>query len=230
MGKLLARWGVEESGTTGTIRGRAQLKGYGDTVRESLASSNGRIAIVMPQGTMWARNIQLSELDVGVFVQKLFEKKLTEPVSINCGLIAFTVRNGVASADPILIDTKKNVILGRGSFNFKDESLNLDVRADGKKFSLFSGQSPVGVGGYFAAPSIDPLSPALLARGGAAIGMGAVLSPLAAILAFVDVGDAKSAACGPVLSGAHAAAQRTSKGKLRDDVGRGTPSKEEGGR
>jgi uncharacterized protein involved in outer membrane biogenesis len=230
MGKLLARWGVEESGTTGTIRGRVQIKGYGDTVRESLASSSGRIAIVMPQGTMWARNIQLAELDVGVFVQKLFEKKLTEPVSINCGLIAFTVRNGVASADPILIDTKKNVILGRGSFNFKDESLNLDVRADGKKFSLFSGQSPVGVGGYFAAPSIDPISPALLARGGGAIAVGAVLSPLAAILAFVDVGDAKSAACGPVLSGAHAAAQRTSKGKPRDDVGRGTPSKEEGGR
>jgi uncharacterized protein involved in outer membrane biogenesis len=230
MGKLLARWGVEESGTTGTIRGRMQIKGYGDTVRESLATSSGRIAIVMPQGTMWARNIQLSELDVGVFVQKLFEKKLTEPVSINCGLIAFTVRNGVASADPILIDTQKNVILGRGSFNFKDESLDLDVRADGKKFSLFSGQSPVGVGGYFAAPSIDPISPALLARGGAAIGVGAVLSPLAAILAFVDVGDAKSAACGPVLSGAHAAAQRTSKGKPRDDVGRGTPSKEESGR
>jgi uncharacterized protein involved in outer membrane biogenesis len=230
MGKLLARWGVEESGTTGTIRGRVQIKGYGDTVRESLATSSGRIAIVMPQGTMWARNIQLSELDIGVFVQKLFEKKLTEPVSINCGLIAFTVRGGVASADPILIDTQKNVILGRGSFNFKDESLNLDVRADGKKFSLFSGQSPVGVGGYFAAPSIDPLSPALLARGGAGVGLGAVLSPLAAILAFVDVGDAKSAACGPVLSGAHAAAQRTSKGKPRDDVGRGTPSKEESGR
>jgi uncharacterized protein involved in outer membrane biogenesis len=179
---------------------------------------------------MWARNIQLSELDVGVFVQKLFEKKLTEPVSINCGLIAFTVRGGVASADPILIDTRKNVILGRGSFNFKDESLDLAIRADGKKFSLFSGQSPVAVGGHFAAPSIDPISPALLARGGGAIGAGAVLSPLAAILAFIDVGDAKSAACGPVLSGAHAAAQRTSKGKPRDDVGRGTPSKEEGGR
>lgn len=230
MGKLLARWGVEESGTTGTIRGRIQMRGFGNTVRESLATSSGRIAVVVPQGTMWARNVQLSELDIGVFVQKLFEKKLTEPVSINCGLIAFTVRNGIASADPILIDTKKNVILGRGAFNFKDESLDLAVRADGKKFSLFSGQSPVGVSGYFAAPSIDPISPELIARGGAGVGAAAVLSPLAAVLAFIDVGDAKSAACGPVLSGARATAQRTSKGKPRDDVGRGTPSKREDGR
>ncbi|MBO9576958.1 MAG: AsmA family protein [Sphingobium sp.] len=230
MGKLLARWGVEESGTTGTIRGRIQMRGFGNTVRESLATSSGRIAIVIPQGAMWARNIQLSELDIGVFVQKLFEKKLTEPVDINCGLIAFTVRDGVASADPILIDTKKNVILGRGAFNFKDESLDLAVRADGKKFSLFSGQSPIGIGGHFAAPSIDPISPELIARGGTGVGLGAVLSPFAAILAFIDVGDAKSAACGPVLAGAHASAQRTSKGKPRDDVGRGTPSKREDGR
>jgi hypothetical protein len=49
------------------------------------------------------------------------------------------------------------------------------------------------------------------------------------VLAFVDVGDAKSAACGPVLAGARAAGQRTVKGKQRDDVGRGTTSKEENG-
>jgi len=229
MGKLLARWGVEESGTSGTIRGRVQLHGYGDTIRKSLATSSGRIAFVIPQGTMWARNIQLSELDLGVFIQKMFEKKLKEPVEINCGLVAFTVRDGVASADPILIDTKKNVILGRGAFNFKDESLDLALRADGKKFSLFSGQSPIGLNGYFAAPSIDPISPELIGRAGAGVGLGAVLSPFAAILAFIDVGDAKSAACGPVLSAAHATAQRTTSGKPRDDVGHGTPSKREDG-
>src|SRR3546814_7479531 len=75
----------------------------------------------------------------------MFEKKLKDPVQINCGLIAFTVRNGVAAADPILIDTSKNVMLGRGGFSFKNEALDLAFRADSKKFSLFSGQSPVGV-------------------------------------------------------------------------------------
>ena len=50
------------------------------------------------------------------------------------------------------------------------------------------------------------------------------------MLAFVDVGDAKSAACGPVLAGADAAAQRTTKGKPRDDVGNGTTAKSESGK
>jgi AsmA family protein len=47
------------------------------------------------------------------------------------------------------------------------------------------------------------------------------VSPLAAILAFIDPGDAKAAACGPVLAGARASAMRTSKGKPRQDVGTG---------
>jgi AsmA family protein len=230
MGKLLGRWGVEESGTTGIIKARAQVAGVGDTVHDSLSTSNGRIAVILPAGTMWARNVQLSELDIGTFITKMFEKKLKEPVQINCGLIAFTVRNGIAAADPIIIDTKKNVMLGRGGFSFKNESLDLAFRADGKKFSLFSGQSPIGINGYFAKPGIDVISPELIARGGAAAALGIAASPLAAVLAFVDVGDAKSAACGPVLAGATAAAQRTKSGKPRDDVGRGTTSKEESGK
>jgi uncharacterized protein involved in outer membrane biogenesis len=219
MGKLLARFGTEEAGTTGTVKARVQLRGQGDTVHESLASSNGRIAIVLPAGTFWTRNIQLSELDVGTFIQKMFEKKLKKPVEINCGLIAFTVRDGVAATDPILIDTKKNVMTGRGQFSFKDESVDLAFRADAKTFSLFSGQSPVGIGGHFAAPKLDVISPELMARGGAGLALGAVVSPFAAILAFIDPGDAKAAACGPVLAGARATAQRTNKGKPRKDVG-----------
>lgn len=230
MGKLLARWGVEESGTSGTIKGRVQMTGLGDTLHDSLAASNGRIAVMMPAGTMWARNVQLAEIDVGTFITKMFEKKLKEPVQINCGLIAFTVRDGVAAADPVLIDTKKNVMIGRGGFSFKNERIDMDFRADGKKISLFSGQSPVGINGWFAKPGIDVISPELLSRGGAAVALGMVATPIASLLAFVDVGDAKGAACGPILAGAHAAAQRTKGGEPRDDVGRGTTAKDEEGR
>jgi len=230
MGRLLAGYGVIEAGTTGTIRGRIQLKGRGDTIHDGLSTAAGRIAFVMPAGSFWTRNIQLAEIDLGTFAQKMFEGKLEKPVRINCGLVAFSVRNGVAAADPILIDTSKNVILGRGGFSFRNEAMDLAIRADAKKFSLFSGQSPVTLGGYFAAPSLKIISPDLVARAGAGLGLAIAATPVAGLLAFVDVGDAKAAACGPVLSGARAAAQRTAKGEARDDVGRGTPSKNEDGK
>jgi uncharacterized protein involved in outer membrane biogenesis len=222
MGRLLAGYGVIESGTTGIVKGRIALTGDGDTLHDSLATSRGRIAFVMPGGTFSARNVQLSELDVGTFAQKLFQGKLKEPVRINCGLIGFTVRGGVAAADPILIDTEKNVIAGRGGFSFRDEHLDLVFRADGKRISLFSAQSPVGLVGSFAKPGINVLTPQLLERAGAAAGLSLVATPVAGLLAFVDVGDAKAAQCGPILAAAPASAQRTTKGNPRDDVGHGT--------
>lgn len=219
MAKLLAGFGVAEAGTSGTVKGRIELVGDGDTLHDSLATSRGRIAFIIPQGTFWTRNVQLAELDFGTFAQKMFEDRLKEPVRINCGLVAFTVGNGTAVADPILIDTTKSVILGRGGFSFASERMDMAFRADGKKFSLFSGQSPVGLGGYFSQPSLDVISPELLGRAGGGLGLAILVAPPAAVLAFVDVGDAKAAACGPVLAGASAKGQRTKAGKVRDDVG-----------
>ncbi|SMF61755.1 AsmA family protein [Allosphingosinicella indica] len=227
MGILLKRFGAEQSGTTGQIKARLNLAGTGNSVRAMLGSSNGRIAFIMPAGTFWTRNIQLSELDIGTFVQKMFEKKLERPVEINCGLIAFTVRNGLAAADPILIDTKKNVITGRGGFSFRTEAIDMAVEADAKTFSVFSGQSPIGVGGYFAAPNIDPISGELLARAGVGLGLGALVSPLAAVVAFVDPGDAEPTNCGPVLAGARTAAQSERDGGKIKGLGNGKAAKVE---
>ncbi len=227
---LLAGWGVEESGTTGTVKGRIKLEGRGDSLHDTLASSGGRMAFILPRGSFWTRNIQLSELDIGTFAQKMFEGKLKEPVQINCGLVAFSVRGGIAAADPILIDTQKSVMLGRGGFSFRNETLDLAFRADSKKFSVFAGQSPVGINGTFAKPGYDVISDQLLGRAGAGIGLAIVATPLAGVLAFVDVGDAKAASCGPILAGATAKAQRTTKGAPRDDVGKGTTAKAEDGK
>lgn len=230
LGRLLAGWGVAEAGTSGAVRGRIQMKGRGDTIHESLASANGRIAFVLPAGTLWTRNAELAELDIGTFVEKMFAGGLKEPVRINCGLLGFTVRRGVAAADPVLIDTTKNVVTGRGGFSFRTEGVDVAFRADSKKVSLFSGQSPVGIRGTFAQPGLAVLSPELLARVGSGLGLAVVATPVAALLAFVDPGDAKAAACEPVLAGKTAAAQRTDKGQPRDDVGQGTTAKDEAGK
>ena len=220
LGRLLTGFGAIEAGTTGTIQGRVQLAGDGDSVHDSLSTSHGRIAFVLPTGTFWTRNVQLVELDLGVYLQRLLQEKLKQPVHINCGLIAFTVRNGSAATDPIVVDTTKNAITGQGGFSFRDERIDIGIRAHAKKFSLFSGQSPIGIGGSFAAPTIRPISPQLLARAGVGFGL-TLLAPPAGLLAFIDPGLAKGAACGPVLEGAPAAAQRTKSGAPLRDVTRG---------
>lgn len=220
LGRLLQGFDIADSGTTGTVKGRMQLRGYGDTVRESLGSSNGRIAMILPEGTFWIRNTELVELDIFQYVTKALAKQLKDPSEIRCGLLAFTVAKGTAVADPIFIDTKRSVIRGKGSFNFARESLDIAIEADSKKFSLFSAQSPIAVGGYFAEPKINIISPELIKRGVVGIAAGALVSPIGLILAFVDPGEEKDTNCAPVLAGARSAAvqaaDKAAEGKKTD--------------
>ena len=143
-------------------------------------------------------------MNVGRFLESFLSKTLKKPANVRCGLIAFTVRRGDATADPILIDADRTHLTATGGFRFEDESLALKLRADSKRFSLFSGQSPIGLGGYFAKTTINPISGQLLTRAGAAVVLGVVASPVAALAPFIDLGDGKTSACGPVLAGAHA--------------------------
>lgn len=206
LGRLLTSFDVENSGATASVRGRVQLKARGDSIHEALAASDGRIALVFPSGTLWVRNIELAKLDFQNFVTAFLGKKLKHPSEIRCGLVAFTVRGGKATADPIFIDTRRAIFRGKGGFDFADESLRLSVEGDSKEFSLFSAQSPVGIGGYFAQPSINPISGELIGRGLAAVALGIVATPAAAILAFVDLGEQKDTNCAPVLEAKRAPA------------------------
>lgn len=200
IGRLLTSFKVEDSGTTASMRARIELTGRGDTVRKSLGSASGRIALVFPAGTLWVRNIQLAKLDLQNFITAFLGKRLKKPTELRCGVLAFTVRDGKAVADPIVFDTTRANYRGRGGFDFADESLALSIEGDSKEFSLFSGQSPIGINGWFAAPTINPISGELLARGAAGVALGIAASPLAAVLAFVDLGDAKDNSCTPILA------------------------------
>src|SRR3546814_13109720 len=102
-------------------------------------------------------------------------------------------------------------MLGRGGFSFKNEALDLAFQADSKKFSLFSGQSPVVVNGHFAEPHLDVISGELLARAGGGRGLTAISTPLAGISSFVHVGSAQAAAFWPALTGPSPATCRTAQ-------------------
>ncbi len=205
IGKLLTSFKVEDNGTTANIAGHIKLRGTGDSVRTSLAASSGRIAVIVSKGTLWIRNIELAKLDVQNFVLALFGRDLKKPRDIRCGIAAFTVRDGVAAADPVVFDTGRAVYTMKGQFSFQDEGIGLALRGRSKEISVFSGQSPIGINGYFAAPKVNPVSKELLARGGTSILLGIVATPIAAIIPFVDLGTTKNSNCAAIESAKTAA-------------------------
>ncbi|BAK65085.1 AsmA family protein [Sphingobium sp. SYK-6] len=207
MGRLLDDWGIAPAGTTVMAKGRVELTGRGTTLREALGQANGRMALVIPGGEMRTRRASASALDMATLSEAMFRDEAQQATDVNCGLIAFTVRNGLASADPILIDTGGHVLSGSGFLDLRDESLNLRLQADGKRLAFFSRPNPLRIAGTLADPLVAR-EPIAWASPASFLGFTFPLPNLRAMFGFVDPDQARAPACGPLLRAAPAAAQR----------------------
>ncbi len=80
------------------------------------------------------------------------------------------------------------------------EAVDLTLHGRPKKMRLMRLRSPVTVGGTLAHPSIGVQARGSVGQAVAAVALGVALTPLAAILAFVDPGLAKDADCAAVIA------------------------------
>ncbi|HEX7885278.1 MAG TPA: AsmA family protein, partial [Phenylobacterium sp.] len=186
---------------TGSLVARARLTGAGNSVHKASAAADGEVVVVAPGGEIRQAFAEL----MGVNVVKglgLLNKKDTTP--IRCGVAQFETRGGVMTANNIVFDTGPVLVTGKGSVNLGTERLDLRLRGHPKKFRLVRVLLPVTVRGPMIAPKLGVEPAAALAQGGAAATLGSVLSPLAAILPFIDPGLAKDANCAGLIAEARA--------------------------
>ncbi len=186
-----------ESLSAGYFGGRLQLKGAGSSLANFLATSNGRIILMMSGGTISLLIIDATGLNLGQAVPLLLGKDKT--TTIRCAIGDFKVDNGLLNSDVFVLDTTDSNIAGEMRINLKDEALNAQVEAHPKDFSLFSARTPITVSGTLKHPSIglDPKELAL--RGTSAAVLSVFLSPLAAIIPFIELGLGKDSDCGELI-------------------------------
>lgn len=200
MGRLLRQWGVAESGTSAMARGRIMLTGEGRTLRETIATASGRLALIIPEGTVQTQQASDSGLDIANLNAALFDAPSFGLSHINCGLIAFTVRDGLATADPILIDTQGNALTLNGSIDLRDETVDLRLSADGKHFAFRRQPARVHIGGTLADPLVTREQLPWF-RPSRFFGFRMILPDFGSIFSFVEPGDAPDAACPSLLHG-----------------------------
>ena len=128
----------------------------------------------------------------------LLDKKDMTP--IRCGVASFQTRDGVMHADSIVLDTGPVLVKGKGTINLATERVDLRLRGQDKKFRMVRVLLPVTAKGPLMAPKLGVEPGAAIGQGGAALALGSLLTPLAAILPFVDPGLAKDANCGALLA------------------------------
>lgn len=184
---------------TGSVAARARLHGTGDSVHDAMADANGEVMVVAPNGEIQQSLAELAGVDVIKGLGLLFAKNQTT-TPIRCGVLHFTGKGGVLSADRLVVDTDPVLIDGGGFINLDTETLGFQVRGHPKKFQLVRLLAPITVKGPMLSPKIGVQKGQAIAQGGAALALGALLSPLAVLLPFVDVGLAKDANCASLMA------------------------------
>jgi len=178
--------------TAGIVGGFVKIDTSGVSMREFLQRMNGDAGIFMENGKLSALLEQLAPINVlgalGVYVRG------EKPVQIDCLVSRFAIKQGVATASTFLFATKDDTVVGDGNINFADETLYLHLAPYNKSFTTVSLRTPVDVRGTFKKPDFHLEVGGLVARLGAAIGLG-VLFPPAALLPLIDTGLGENNAC-----------------------------------
>lgn len=194
---------MKQSPLDGKMLGRFQLHGTGASVHKFAASSAGIVSVVIPDGQI---SDVIAEL-TGINVLKglgLLLSSAQPKTEIRCGIMDFKDTSGTLHTTTVFVDTSDVLITGRGDIDLQTEKLNLALQGDPKKIRLLRLRSPITLHGTLLHPAIGINAGKLAEQAGVAAALGALLTPVAAALAFVDPGLAKNKDCSDVLAQARA--------------------------
>jgi AsmA family protein len=185
------------AGDTGTIGGRAQLHGSGNSVAQMLGSAHGDAALVMENGSIGELVLRMSNLDIANSLLVMLGGDKQVPVRCLVGI--FKATDGKFKASALVLDTAKVDMIGTGDIDFTDESLHLRLASQSKGFSLASLRGPIAVTGSFMKPVLKPEIGAPALRGGLAVVLGVATGGLGALIPLVDFGKRGDSNCSALI-------------------------------
>ena len=109
------------------------------------------------------------------------------------------ITDGMVKSNALVFDTEDTNVTGEASANLKTEQFDIEMLAHPKDPSPLSARTPVGAEGTFADPQVTVDPTAAVARGAAAVALGVLLTPLAALIPLIEPGDGQDSPCGQLL-------------------------------
>jgi uncharacterized protein involved in outer membrane biogenesis len=192
------RKGTGEPPVEGLLRARVNVTGRGTSIHQVAATANGTVTAVLPHGTVRDSLAELTGIDLRGL--GLLMTKNARETGVRCGVASFEARDGTLTAQSLVMDTDPVLITGDGVVHLDSEALELEFRGHPKRVQLLRFRAPILMRGTLAHPSIEIQARHAVAQAAEAVALGVVLTPLAAVLAFVDPGLAKNADCAALLA------------------------------
>jgi len=116
---------LKEIGKSGQVRANldiaAHLNGRGNSVQSLMAGLNGSIGVVMGEGFLTK---YLDMLSAGL-TKKVFQiwKPHKAVDQINCAVVQFDIKEGVAASRAFVFDTRAGLLTGEGKINLGTEKI-----------------------------------------------------------------------------------------------------------
>lgn len=187
--------------SVGQVNGEFDLTGKGNSVGSMLASSNGKLGLVVNGGEI----SKLMMEKIGLHLWEILELKVSGDrlVKLRCAVADFYVEQGVMQTDALVFDTEVTTIVGTGTIDLGKEKLDLTLNPKTKNTSPVALRSPIYIRGSFANPEVgvDKGRVALRALGAVALG---VVNPLLALIPLIDPGPGKDSDCRQLVRDARA--------------------------
>jgi AsmA family protein len=190
--------------SAGRAGGRAKLRLTGNSIAQMSASADGELAVIMSKGRVSTLSLLLTNLDLANAAERLLRGDQNAPVY--CAVLSGRMREGVFVPQLFVVDSSEEKIVGEGGIDFRDEHYDLRLKANSKRPSLVALRGPIRIEGTFKHPKVTPEGGPVVARVAAAIGLGALLTPPAALLALVDPGGARDSNCAALIADAEKSA------------------------
>lgn len=186
---------------TGLMGGSARLDARGNSLAAMLGSGDGEFKLFMSGGDISALLVNLAGLDLGNSL--ISALGLPRRAEMRCMLADFTLEDGLLDTRTMLVDTSEANVIGKGNINLKDEKIDYEIRTQPKRINVASLATPIHLDGALRSPSIRPEVGPLALRAGAAVALGALLTPLAALLPTIQLGLGEDNDCVALLESAH---------------------------
>ncbi len=182
----------------GDLEGRAHLVTHGNSVAAMLGSGDGKVAVMMDGGAISDLVLRAINLDLAHIGETLLRGDREVP--LRCLIADFNAERGHLRPTVFVIDTEHTIIGGEGEIDLHDEKLDLKLTAHPKDSSIISLRGPIRISGTLGTPSVRPELGKPLARGAAALALGVLATPLAALIPLIQMGKNKSVDCAPLVA------------------------------
>ena len=192
---------MKEPPLSGSLIGRLKVHGFGPSVHKLASTADGAMSFIVPDGEINAAIAELTGINVSRGLGLLLTKNETK-TSIRCGVVDFQAQKGEMTAKTMFIDTTDVLITGRGDIDLNSEALNIRLEGKPKKIRFTRVRAPITVKGTLAHPAVGIDAGKLAEQGAVASALGTLLTPIAAVIAFIDPGRAKNKDCAASMSDA----------------------------